>query len=792
MSGGRLTCGVLTGVALATATAAMASLAVAQDRPAVVISEVLASHTGPDDTEYVELSGPAGTSLAGLSLIVVEGDATGPGTIDRRIDFAPGDHLGDNGFFLIGNPAGLGARYAVVPDRATGADLLENSSLTLALVETASVQTGAPGAGEVVLDAIGLSDGGAGDRFFFGAPVIGPDGRFMPAGARRGAKRVEAEGAVGFALADFDLGPANTPTAGHGVRAEPLVATVMAIQGAGPVSPLAGQLVETTGIVTLRGERGFWLQDPVGDGDDETSDGLLVAGRPAAVAPGDRVRVIGTVEEQRSGRALPLTRIRAGRVAVISSGHEPPAPVELVRLPGESVGQAILFWERLEGMLVEARDGWVVAPTSKFGEFAFVAAANAESGSGFRVPTRQLFLGAKGQNQVDYNPERILVDDASLGEPILTRPGDRVRYLSGVVDYSFGNYKIQPGQHDLEPGSAAPASGRQGERGDLTVTSFNLENLFDSVDEPGKADGDSNLSPAALAIKLAKLQLALEDELNLPEILVVQEIENTAVLQMLGDRVNASGGTSYAAVSFESSDRRGIEVGLLYDQDRVTLIDAFQLGTGPSAALAARVAEAFGQNSRSPGREPLVGQFAVGDETLWVIANHFKSKGGDAPVFGTNSLNGEPPERASEAQRKLQARVVRDAVDLLFDQSGDQALIIVAGDLNDFPFGEPGEGDDHPLAVLEGLEGRAPLTNLVNLERPAERFSFLFDGNSQVLDHLLASPALLDRLRGIDAIHFNASFPAHLAGDPSTSNRSSDHDPVEARFAFPGLRLAGR
>jgi len=79
----------------------------------LVINEVLASHTGTDTTEFIELFGAPGTSLAGLSLIVVESDVVGLGTIDRRIDFTANEVIGTNGFFLIGNSTGLAANYGV-------------------------------------------------------------------------------------------------------------------------------------------------------------------------------------------------------------------------------------------------------------------------------------------------------------------------------------------------------------------------------------------------------------------------------------------------------------------------------------------------------------------------------------------------------------------------------------------------------------------------------------------------------------------------------------------------------
>ena len=152
---------------------------------AVLLNEVLASHSGTDDTEFIELFGTPGTSLAGLSVIVVESDAFGPGTIDRRFDFKPFHALGPNGFFLLGNCGGIPDEYGVNPDASIFDNYLENSSLTVALVETASLAGSSVAGTEIVRDAVALTDGDAGDTFFFGAPVIGPDGPFFPAGARR-------------------------------------------------------------------------------------------------------------------------------------------------------------------------------------------------------------------------------------------------------------------------------------------------------------------------------------------------------------------------------------------------------------------------------------------------------------------------------------------------------------------------------------------------------------------------------------------------------------------------------
>ncbi|MEJ2685353.1 MAG: hypothetical protein P8Z71_13285, partial [Candidatus Sulfobium sp.] len=76
-----------------------------------------------------------------------------------------------------------------------------------------------------------------------------------------------------------------------------------------------------------------------------------------------------------------------------------------------------------------------------------------------------------------------MVDDSSLAEAIHVQPGDRVRSLVGVVDYTFSMYKLQPDTFDIETHNLPnlPASTRSGGFGNATITTFNVENLFDLV-----------------------------------------------------------------------------------------------------------------------------------------------------------------------------------------------------------------------------------------------------------------------------------------------------------------------
>lgn len=565
----------------------------------------------------------------------------------------------------------------------------------------------------------------------------------------------------------------------------------MEIQGRAQVSPLSGEMVETHGVVTLATPDGFsfWIQDPHGDDDPATSDGLFVyGGGPRLADPveiGDAVRVRGRVREfrrllRRSDRTLTELPFPA-QVEIVSRGNALPTPVPLRDLPDTSLREGGLFWERLEGMLVEVGGARVVGATSRFGEAILLAPRDARPGSGFFPRSGQLLLRPLAAGQIDYNPERILVDDASLARTPQLRTGDRVPRLVGVVDYAFGTYKLQPLELEerTRPPPRSPVSRRErdlgGARASLpaVITSFNLENLFDLVDDPGHSDvGVGGPRDAAeLELRLSKLASAIEEELRLPDILVVQEVEKTALLQDLGDRVNARAGTDYVANSYDTSDPRGIECGFLHDRARVDLIEAFPLS-------GSEIEAAFGRSGPSPGREPLVGRFRLGSQEITVIGLHLRSKRGDDPLFGIH----DPPRRPSEAPRRAQARAVRRFIDDELEASPD-ALLLVTGDMNDLAFAEPGEAASHPLAILEGSEGGTPLIDVIQLERAAERFSFVFEGNAQALDHTLVSPALLERVVGVDFLHFNTPFPAALGNAPGPL-RASDHDPLETRLRF--------
>jgi predicted extracellular nuclease len=151
----------------------------------------------------------------------------------------------------------------------------------------------------------------------------------------------------------------------------------------------------------------------------------------------------------------------------------------------------------------------------------------------------------------DYNPERLTVDDESrVGGGSSTRivaagvepgqtelaAGEKLDDLTGVLDYQFSLYRLQP---DVDPESKvvnrhpAPAPGAGAIRptapGELSVVSFNMESAMDAFDDPAKPDSPI-LTPTEVDVKMAKLTLAVADELQCPDVLLVEEIENAMVL----------------------------------------------------------------------------------------------------------------------------------------------------------------------------------------------------------------------------------------------------------------------
>ena len=249
-------------------------------------------------------------------------------------------------------------------------------------------------------------------------------------------------------------------------------------------------------------------------------------------------------------------------------------------------------------------------------------------------------------------------------------------------------------------------------------------------------------------------------------------------LTRLVEAIEKAGGVGYRWRSVDPVDNAdggqpgaNIRTALLFNPNRVEFVDRQECGPA-SAATAGPVLTcspglvdpanrsfAAGSSGGGGSRKPLVGEFSFRGRRVVVINLHLSSKGGDDPIFGRR----QPPETGSTARRTEQAEAVAGFVGQVI-AADPAAGVIVLGDFNDFE-------NTAPLRVLEA----AGLADLVLRVPKEQRYSYVYQGNSQVLDHVLTSEALADNAE-IDIVHVNADFPA--------AERASDHDPIVVRIEF--------
>jgi uncharacterized protein len=576
------------------------------------------------------------------------------------------------------------------------------------------------------------------------------------------------------------------------------VARIREIQGAAHLSPFSGQDVSgVEGIVTVERSTSFWMQDPIPDTDEATSEGVLVfgSGVGALVNVGDLVRVSGRVVEFRPGGEstdnLTTTEITTPglSVAVVSSGNPLPAPTVVGsggRVPPSMVieddaagsvetsgvfdpgADGIDFYESLEGMRVQVNDALAVGPRNGFGEIPVVGDQGALAGV-------DSVRGGVLVRPEDFNPERIILDDTLVATPVVNVGDGFATPVAGVMDYSFGNFKLNiTGPLARVDGGLQREVTRAPRDQELVVGTYNVENL-----DPG--DGGAFARHAQLIV----------GNLRSPDLLAIEEIQdndgaaNTSVTDasvtwgLLVDAIRAVGGPAYQYRQIDPVDDQdggepggNIRVGFLFRSDRgLSFVD--RPGGTPTTATTVVDHPAGPRLSFSPGRvdpqdpafadtrKSLAGEFRLHGKKVFVVANHFSSKTADDPLFGRV----QPPVRASELARHGQAQAVNAFVDELV-AADPGANMIVLGDINDFEFSQ----------TVELLEGGV-LTTLMDTLAKAERYSYVFEGNSQVLDQILVSNPLLRSFAvDYDPVHVNAEF----------ADQASDHDPQVARLDLRG------
>lgn len=535
---------------------------------------------------------------------------------------------------------------------------------------------------------------------------------------------------------------------------------IYAIQGDGLETPLPGKDLNVLGIVTGINPYGFYLQDPTGDGNPATSDGIYVymARRPA-LAVGDCV----LVRQAAASEYYEKTELTEAKgVAVVEgcgSAELQPSPAPLAQR-NQSPGD---IFEPLEGMLVslESLTGIVQGPTKRFSSGDVEMALVVEGLSSY-LPGGRVYQERAG------DMDGLVFLSGALGAELPDAAwGDRVTVGSddgpvlAILDYNFGKYQLMllPGAAVMvEPENAVVDSLPPTPTDAFTVCTFNVYGLGRGRDQHPNADD--------YARQLHKRAVAIAEGLNGCTVIGLQETGTPEDAANLAQLLNDEFGLPYAAVAIEgpnSSDRDyPLTNSLLTRTDRVTVVAAESIQGCSRFTFGLR----FIPRTCPPrqfaffNRPPLVVDLEVsgpwGDPyPLTVVVNHWKSKGGD--------------ESVNIIRRTYQAEHVAELVQTRLDDD-PETHVVVLGDLNDYY-------ESNPVKILQEQTSPSLLNSFDSLS-PADRYTYVFNGGSQALDYILYSQGMQAAFAGVDPLHINADFPFYAEMDPTTVYHASDHDPV--------------
>jgi predicted extracellular nuclease len=508
---------------------------------------------------------------------------------------------------------------------------------------------------------------------------------------------------------------------------------IWAIQGSDFQSAYKLKRVTTSGVVTgiFPDLGGMWIQETITDDDPTTSAGLFVAYPEDVILEieiGDMLEVSGQVREL-SEQTLMQVQDPID-VQVLSSGNALPSPIALDP-PVDGEGAAV-YYEALEGALVAVPGlALAVSPTTKYGEYSLVLPYHSVDRLWREDPAGMLITVDDGSDVVHYDRS---------GLPYVVATGDEVADLEGPLAFTFGRYKIEPTStpvvlnRQVELPSLRPTGSDE-----FSMMTWNVEDLFDILDP--HPDDLPILRRSAYEMELTKVANTILAA-GTPTIVGLQEVEHLGILEDLAAH-EVLEAFAYEAYLIEGTDSRGIDVGYLVRSDIAEVTDV----------LAIPAPE--GLTSRPPLQIRVEIESSAGLIVVYVLNNHFTSMSGG--------------ELATEPRRIAQAAWNAQLVEnILAEESG--AYIAVVGDLNSYYDSPPIQTlrDAGMHHVFEGMPLR-------------ERYTYNYQGLSQIIDHILVTSSLQAVFRRVEVLHVNADYPPPPPEDLSPMH-ASDHDPVVATF----------
>jgi len=296
----------------------------------------------------------------------------------------------------------------------------------------------------------------------------------------------------------------------------------------------------------------------------------------------------------------------------------------------------------------------------------------------------------------------------------------------------------------------------------LTIVSYNVENLFDTIDDQNKLDNEflpdsaGNWNTGKYFKKISDLAHVISaiNTNELPELVGLVEIENDRVLKDLINSNFLKAG-NYSIAHFESPDERGIDVALLYRGDEFKFISAHKIPIN------------FDFEPETKTRDILYVKGQIGPkDILHVFVNHWSSR--------------RDGEDVSEPKRIYAAKLLRKSVDSIF-KTDMNAKIVIMGDFNDEPTNK---------SLVENLLA----TNNQNPKNKFELYNLMFDkkllglgtynykGNWNMLDNLIVSGSLL---------HSEGKYEVSRDGGQIFQQRWMMYDNVKTGDMTPNRTYAG-
>lgn len=737
--------------------------------------------------DFIELfnRGTTAVSLNGMSVQY----ASDVGTT-FQVTPLPNVTLQPGQYFLVGQAAGLGGTANLPTVDAMGAITLSSTAGKVVLAKTTTAVSSATSTS--VLDLV--SYGSTATPSEGGIPVPAPSN--TTAALRADAACFDSD----RNNVDFLIGtpaPRNRATAVNVcvVPSTPITQTIPQIQGTGVTSPFVGTVQTTQGVVTRKMSNGYFMQDPQGDANVNTSDGIFVfTGTAPTVNLGDRVRVTASVVEFNAGDATrTITQLNAVTATTVLGKGNVIAATNL-SLPLSSASA----WEKYEGMLVRFSQALVVSQNFFLGRFGQLTL----SGSRLEVPTNRhrprtaAAIALRASNDANF----VVLDDGNtlqnpnpipyIGVDNTIRAGDTTSGLSGVVDFgpstsSAGGpaaYKLQPVTAVVFTRKNVRTTAPVAVGGNIKVASFNVLNFFSTFTNGMTADGQSNQG-CKLGTSVSKTNCRGAD--NLAEfdrqrtkivaamkainadvfgLMEMQNNGNTAISILVNSLNAAIGSNTYAFLPVPADPAAhgddAIRVAIIYKPSKLTPVGSSLTDT----------------NSVN-SRPTLAQTFVAGTgKRFSLIVNHFKSKG-SCPTDGSLNTDQGDGQGCWNATRTAQASRLLNFITQVQTAAGDTDVLAI-GDFN-------AHGAEDPIVTLQN---GGMVNQIERFVRPLGLpYSFVFDGESGYLDNALATASLNTKVTGVAEWHINADEPVIIDYNTefkvpdlytATPFRASDHDPV--------------